>query len=76
MQDEKIDMDHEGVILIHITKQRRAKSFPSKEIVSLAPPRSNETKAIDCVTGDLVGKVDTVGSLLWYFLSSFVLMYH
>lgn len=67
MQDEKIDMDHKGVIMIHITKQKRAKSFLSKEIVSLAHPISNETKATDCVTSDLVGKVGIVGSLLWYF---------
>lgn len=76
MQDEKIDMDHKVVIMIRITKQRRAKSFPSSETVSLAPHISNETKATDCVTGDLVGKVDTVGSFLWYFLSSFVLTHH
>lgn len=76
MQDEKFDMGHKGVIMIHITKERRAKGFPSREIVSLASHISNETKATDCVIGDLVGKVDIVGSLLWYFLSSFVLMYH
>lgn len=42
------------------------------EAVSLAPHISNEIEATNCVAGYLVGKVDTMGSLLWYFFSAFV----
>lgn len=48
-------------IIKELTKQRRGEGFPRRETVSLAPHVLNETKATNCVTGDLVGKVDTMG---------------
>lgn len=44
-------------IIKELTKQRRREGFPRTENVSLALHIPNETKATNCVTGDLVGRL-------------------
>lgn len=64
-------------IIKELTKQRMEKglqidNYLMRSRLIISPSLHNEIKVNICITGELIGKVNTIGSLLWYFLNAFM----